>query len=661
MKKLVSSIMMIGQSNRALSFTQNKFQYLLLTLVSSVLLALSPTVMAQTNVAQGKPTQQSSTLANAYNPTADKAVDGNTDGNFPGSSVTSTNNENRPWWRVDLQGDYNISRIEIYNRTDCCGERLSNFDVLISQDMTNWRPFYVQGTVGATQAFTINAPARWVQVMMRGVGMLSLAEVKVFADPSAAYTYRMRHKISKTNLCQYDFGKSSSHNVGVYPEDASDGVKWRFQDAGDGYFYITYKVNYWALSVSSDNVQNNYVANHPMANSDAQKWKMERLPNGYYTFKNKFRPDVALTVYDFGTSNHREGTVWPHGGVLGDAFQWSLEPVDVKAPAPNNVASTTPNATKLELLTTYAPQVWLAPGEEYFPTSTEWAFKSLFRAINPEGLPALRTIRPVEGSDDGDPLFKGNDGQPFTAGVKAPVYAFWSENAAGVNLVYNFYYTYNRGKKVLGSVYGNHVGDWEHITVRLEKSNQTWVPTKVYYSSHDKGELIAWSNVQKIADTHPIVFSAWGSHGCYSTGGSTEYDTAAGTPLVDVRGNGTQWQTWMNLVALDYNAQARLNPPAGQDGASAYPLWMGRGARNASGGVDYFWIPDAFIVRGGAFSYLRQGTLWNPWAGPVHRWGNPELKSGGDAITSIISGSAVRLTDGPGGPQDKDIWGVNLN
>ena len=50
----------------------------------------------------------------------------------------------------------------------------------------------------------------------------------------------------------------------------------------------------------------------------------------------------------------------------------------------------------------------------------------------------------------------------------APVYAFYAEKGEGVvDLVYFFWYPYNRGKEVLDTIWGNHVGDWEHITVRL--------------------------------------------------------------------------------------------------------------------------------------------------------------------------------------------------
>jgi hypothetical protein len=36
------------------------------------------------------------------------------------------------WWQVDLGSKKNISQIIIYNRTDCCANRLSNYQVSIS-------------------------------------------------------------------------------------------------------------------------------------------------------------------------------------------------------------------------------------------------------------------------------------------------------------------------------------------------------------------------------------------------------------------------------------------------------------------------------------------------------------------------------------------------
>jgi hypothetical protein len=40
--------------------------------------------------------------------------------------------EQGAWWQVDLGSQKKISQIIIYNRTDCCVDRLSNYQVSIS-------------------------------------------------------------------------------------------------------------------------------------------------------------------------------------------------------------------------------------------------------------------------------------------------------------------------------------------------------------------------------------------------------------------------------------------------------------------------------------------------------------------------------------------------
>ena len=50
------------------------------------------------------------------------AVDGNTNTNFAGESCTATaEDDEAPWWRVDLGAVYNITSVNIVNRGDCCG------------------------------------------------------------------------------------------------------------------------------------------------------------------------------------------------------------------------------------------------------------------------------------------------------------------------------------------------------------------------------------------------------------------------------------------------------------------------------------------------------------------------------------------------------------
>lgn len=85
------------------------------------------------NIARGK-TATSSNLDNGPN-SAPRAVDGNRDGVFSNQSVSHTNNtDRRPFWEVDLGSNQTIDRIEVYNRTDCCGFRLQNYTISVRTD-----------------------------------------------------------------------------------------------------------------------------------------------------------------------------------------------------------------------------------------------------------------------------------------------------------------------------------------------------------------------------------------------------------------------------------------------------------------------------------------------------------------------------------------------
>jgi hypothetical protein len=112
----------------------------------------------------------------------ERAVDGNIDGNWVHNSVTHTDFEFQPWWTADFGGSVDVSFVDVYNRTDCCADRLTNFNVSISQDGTNWTSFNTPGQGGSPTSVWINAPARYVKVQLVGTNNLSLAEVSVWAQ-----------------------------------------------------------------------------------------------------------------------------------------------------------------------------------------------------------------------------------------------------------------------------------------------------------------------------------------------------------------------------------------------------------------------------------------------------------------------------------------------
>lgn len=135
------------------------------------------------NLSEGRPVAQSSTRAGGV---ASRAVDGNTSGLWTDASVTHTDPEAGAWWEVDLGASVAIDRIDIFNRTDCCSERLSQFYVLVS-DSPGAQPgqaifeHFESGPVGISTSVSVGASGRYVRIQRAGVGILSLAEVQVWS------------------------------------------------------------------------------------------------------------------------------------------------------------------------------------------------------------------------------------------------------------------------------------------------------------------------------------------------------------------------------------------------------------------------------------------------------------------------------------------------
>ena len=121
----------------------------------------------------------------------DRAIDGNTSGNWGDNSVSITTFEHQPWWQVDLGSVQQIGEIRLWNRTDCCGVRLSNFYVLVSDnpfsstDLTTTinqsgvSSYYTADPVGVTKEIGVYRSGRYVRVQLAGDEYLHLAEVEV--------------------------------------------------------------------------------------------------------------------------------------------------------------------------------------------------------------------------------------------------------------------------------------------------------------------------------------------------------------------------------------------------------------------------------------------------------------------------------------------------
>ncbi len=157
---------------------------------------------ATTNTALGRTATQSSTYTFGV---AARAVDGNTAGDFVDGAAVGTVTHTasaaaQDWWQVDLGRSVDIDRVQLWNRTNCCGERLANFTLFVSATDMTGRSFdqltadasVVKRRVGVSQitpqiSLPVGAAGRFVRVQLQGRNFLQLAEVEVYGRDSIVY------------------------------------------------------------------------------------------------------------------------------------------------------------------------------------------------------------------------------------------------------------------------------------------------------------------------------------------------------------------------------------------------------------------------------------------------------------------------------------------
>lgn len=131
-----------------------------------------------TNLAfYGTATQSSS----SHDTIASIATDQNTDGIWGNGSVTHTTTEPQPWWKIDLEGSFELSEIKIWNRTDSNQARLSDYDVTIldEHEQVVWTNYQSDFPDPSVSLFP-DAVGQYVVIQLRGTAPLSLAEVEIF-------------------------------------------------------------------------------------------------------------------------------------------------------------------------------------------------------------------------------------------------------------------------------------------------------------------------------------------------------------------------------------------------------------------------------------------------------------------------------------------------
>ncbi|WP_319956155.1 alpha-L-fucosidase [Micromonospora yasonensis] len=145
------------------------------------------------NLALNKPAVQSSTYPSlgGVSFSASNAVDGDTDGLH--LNLSHTNNDQSAWWQVDLGSSQPVGQVAVWNRADCCTDRLANYHLVVSDSPLPNRPLTaadltapgVWSTMQAAPAgrpttVPVNATGRYVRIQLAGTNYLTINEVQVF-------------------------------------------------------------------------------------------------------------------------------------------------------------------------------------------------------------------------------------------------------------------------------------------------------------------------------------------------------------------------------------------------------------------------------------------------------------------------------------------------
>lgn len=142
------------------------------------------TVGNRINLALYKSADQSSLLEGSPSYNASKGVDGSL------KTFFHTEKDSTPWWQVDLGRIYPLSEVIIYNRQDCCQERIRNLTVLLSNDSVNWVTAYdnvkdndgkIFGSDGEPLQINFKGKkARFVRLQLQEEKWLNVAEVEIY-------------------------------------------------------------------------------------------------------------------------------------------------------------------------------------------------------------------------------------------------------------------------------------------------------------------------------------------------------------------------------------------------------------------------------------------------------------------------------------------------
>lgn len=195
---------------------------LLAVLVTLINLGVTDITSGQaTNIALTGTATQSTTRAAGG--AASRAIDGNTDGVWGNGSVTHTNNGVGQWWQVTLSKLDVVHEIRIWNRSDCCDTRLTNFKVTAFLFNNHMSTTIHAGGVPAGQFLSIDLGGGVLCDRIRVQHLGTVANYLSIAELEA-----LRYDSPVMNLARFGTAAQSSTGSGGVASRAIDGNPNRF-------------------------------------------------------------------------------------------------------------------------------------------------------------------------------------------------------------------------------------------------------------------------------------------------------------------------------------------------------------------------------------------------------------------------------------------------
>ncbi|KAL0903662.1 hypothetical protein M5K25_028056 [Dendrobium thyrsiflorum] len=191
------------------------------------------------------------------------------------------------------------------------------------------------------------------------------------------------------------------------------------------------------------------------------------------------------------------------------------------------------------IIKAHAPVIYFHPDEAYLPSSVNWFFDngallySNADPTNPARIDSGGANLPQGGSNDGAywlDLPAGEDKERVKKGelstAKAYVHVKQMLGGTATDFVFWLFYPFNGpGRLKLGVLtiglgkIGEHVGDWEHVTLRV--SNFDGELRKIYFSEHSRGEWLDSPELEFDGEegNKPVAYASLYGHAFYPRAG----------------------------------------------------------------------------------------------------------------------------------------------